>query len=325
MKNNLDNLGHQPNNMNRPRTFSNPENWNSYNKPNVMAPNANHHGQRIYHPFSLMSNNRMFPNTGGVSATNHSISNACFPPQNVPLYPPHPYMFVNPDGPPLPLHPQQNFSMIASKVIDGRSVQDNNDKKMMEEKGNNKFNVTPKSSEGIACFEKGFKPDESVKSEDERNKAKAKIDEITVNDGENAKSNKVSSNQNTLSPKGKDKRSCSLDFDSEQAMNKHYKYLLPLSLSKYSEIYNRDGRIGIYTKEERKAIIARYREKRKRRVWKKKIRYNCRKNLADRRIRVKGRFVKLDADVEACINEDEIEEDAKEFQEGKKPRRYTIT
>lgn len=44
--------------------------------------------------------------------------------------------------------------------------------------------------------------------------------------------------------------------------------------------------------QERSAIIHRFREKRKRRVWKKKIRYFCRKNLADRRVRVKGRFVK---------------------------------
>ena len=39
-------------------------------------------------------------------------------------------------------------------------------------------------------------------------------------------------------------------------------------------------------------IIQRFREKRLRRNWAKKIRYTCRKNLADRRIRVKGRFVK---------------------------------
>jgi hypothetical protein len=46
------------------------------------------------------------------------------------------------------------------------------------------------------------------------------------------------------------------------------------------------------SQQERSAIIHRFREKRKRRVWKKKIRYFCRKNLADRRVRVKGRFVK---------------------------------
>jgi hypothetical protein len=58
------------------------------------------------------------------------------------------------------------------------------------------------------------------------------------------------------------------------------------------QVYNQDGRIGIYTASERHAIIARYNGKRSRRVWNKKIRYNCRKSLADRRLRVKGRFVK---------------------------------
>jgi len=67
---------------------------------------------------------------------------------------------------------------------------------------------------------------------------------------------------------------------------------LPHSLKKYKEIYNKNGRIGIYTPGERAAIIARFQKKRKSRMWKKKIRYNCRKNLADRRLRIKGRFVK---------------------------------
>ncbi|CAN0546613.1 unnamed protein product, partial [Ectocarpus sp. 8 AP-2014] len=58
-------------------------------------------------------------------------------------------------------------------------------------------------------------------------------------------------------------------------------------------MYNKNGRIGIYTRQEREAIIARFKRKRGRRVWKKKIRYNCRKNLADKRLRVKGRFVKM--------------------------------
>lgn len=64
------------------------------------------------------------------------------------------------------------------------------------------------------------------------------------------------------------------------------------AIEKYSSIYNKNGRIGIYTRDERAAIIRRYRDKKKRRVWKKQIRYYCRKNLADRRIRIKGRFVK---------------------------------
>jgi len=67
---------------------------------------------------------------------------------------------------------------------------------------------------------------------------------------------------------------------------------LPHALDKYKSIYNKNGRVGIYTPLERAAIIAKFNTKRGRRVWNKKIRYNCRKNLADRRMRVKGRFVK---------------------------------
>jgi len=76
---------------------------------------------------------------------------------------------------------------------------------------------------------------------------------------------------------------------------------LPHSLAKYKEVYNTNGRIGIYTPAERAAIIARFNSKRSRRVWNKKIRYNCRKNLADRRLRVKGRFVKRSTEKQARV------------------------
>lgn len=78
---------------------------------------------------------------------------------------------------------------------------------------------------------------------------------------------------------------------------------LPHSLAKYKDVYNQNGRIGIYTRAERAAIIARFNSKRTKRVWNKKIRYNCRKNLADRRMRVKGRFVKRSVQLTFPISE----------------------
>lgn len=54
-----------------------------------------------------------------------------------------------------------------------------------------------------------------------------------------------------------------------------------------------EKRIGIYTPSERKARIDRYLMKRKARVWKKKIKYNCRQTLAVQRPRLKGRFIKM--------------------------------
>ena len=57
------------------------------------------------------------------------------------------------------------------------------------------------------------------------------------------------------------------------------------------------GWVGAYSPEARKRRIARFHAKRKRRVWKKSVQYDVRKNFADTRLRVKGRFVKKEDEV----------------------------
>ncbi|OMJ76542.1 hypothetical protein SteCoe_24080 [Stentor coeruleus] len=49
--------------------------------------------------------------------------------------------------------------------------------------------------------------------------------------------------------------------------------------------------IGPLTIHERRLKIEKYLEKKKKRTWIKKIHYDCRKRVADNRLRVKGRFV----------------------------------
>ena len=58
------------------------------------------------------------------------------------------------------------------------------------------------------------------------------------------------------------------------------------------EVERPDGWIGAYSPESRKVRIAKFMEKRNHRVWTKTVKYDVRKNFADSRLRVKGRFVK---------------------------------
>jgi hypothetical protein len=57
-------------------------------------------------------------------------------------------------------------------------------------------------------------------------------------------------------------------------------------------------RVGMYSPERRRHVVERFLEKRRRRIWRKRVKYDVRKNFADSRLRVKGRFVrKEDEDV----------------------------
>jgi len=51
-------------------------------------------------------------------------------------------------------------------------------------------------------------------------------------------------------------------------------------------------KIGKYSPASRRKRIDRFLDKRRRRIWRKRIKYDVRKNFADSRLRVKGRFVR---------------------------------
>lgn len=53
-----------------------------------------------------------------------------------------------------------------------------------------------------------------------------------------------------------------------------------------------EGWVGAYSPDSREMRVKKFLEKRNHRVWVKKVKYDVRKNFADSRLRVKGRFVK---------------------------------
>lgn len=65
----------------------------------------------------------------------------------------------------------------------------------------------------------------------------------------------------------------------------------PVKAMKYKKVEVELGPVGTLTKAERREKILKYQEKRRRRTFTKRISYQCRKRVADQRLRVKGRFV----------------------------------
>jgi len=66
--------------------------------------------------------------------------------------------------------------------------------------------------------------------------------------------------------------------------------------------YNRNGNIGVYSPMERASLLKKFMAKRKKRRWNKVVAYECRKNLAQRRVRIKGRFIKRDPKAESSAS-----------------------
>lgn len=67
-------------------------------------------------------------------------------------------------------------------------------------------------------------------------------------------------------------------------------------------LYSKEGRIGAYHKiGERATVLSRFMEKRAKRRFAKRVRYDCRKDLADIRIRVKGRFIKAEQSLNIAV------------------------
>jgi len=91
---------------------------------------------------------------------------------------------------------------------------------------------------------------------------------------------------------------------SQQMTNGDCQQMLDLSQLNF-ELINKGGRIGIYLPAARKERLAKFHRKRQNRIWRKRIKYDCRKKLADSRPRIKGRFVKR-SDMSTSTAEDTV-------------------
>ncbi|XP_057443676.1 zinc finger protein CO3 [Lotus japonicus] len=104
------------------------------------------------------------------------------------------------------------------------------------------------------------------------------------------------------------------DLQSARGMSHYHHSDSPLSTESSMIIEEMTRAASPYSPEEKKLRIERYRSKRNQRNFTKKIKYACRKTLADSRPRVRGRFVRNDEIVmdTSVTTGEELEDDEDE-------------
>lgn len=90
------------------------------------------------------------------------------------------------------------------------------------------------------------------------------------------------------------------EFKQMQISSSRTKHGKSINFKSPDKSVHSDRCIGSYSPEARKKRIERFMEKRKRRVWAKKVDYDVRKKFANSRLRVKGRFVKKEDEELLC-------------------------
>ena len=84
----------------------------------------------------------------------------------------------------------------------------------------------------------------------------------------------------------------SSSFANQKPGGAPFDFYAPDSLPPPERVATDKRYVGAYSPKSRRRRIDLFNEKRKNRVWTRKVKYDVRKNFADTRMRVKGRFVK---------------------------------
>jgi len=169
--------------------------------------------------------------------------------------------------------------------------------------GKNLTNLTKKQERELkkAAKEKEKREKKLKKEQEKKARSVEKARRRSLSPKGSKKKDDKSKSRRSISPKGRGNDICDDDDDAKEPTPSGLG--LPRSMSDPNLRVGLDkdgllcvdapeGWVGAYSPDSRKIRIERFLAKRHHRVWTKKVKYDVRKNFADSRLRVKGRFVK---------------------------------